>query len=72
MTEPVQMMLPFDCKECFMRGCECKCHTCRVSHERNAHMTNLELTRLSVQRSLDEMSPEDSKRIGRMLKGMGL
>jgi hypothetical protein len=74
MTEPVQMMLPFDCKECFLKGCECKCATCVAEYQRNMRFTNLELVRLSVEKQLGVLSmPNEVKtRILEKLKGMGI
>ena len=63
-----------DCKECFIRGCECECNTCEEVRPRNWRLTNLELTRLSVAKALEESgaSEEVKQFTGRMLRGMGL
>lgn len=73
MREPVQQMLPFDCKECFLKGCDCTCHTCNVARERNNRLSNLELTRLQAMAALERENVSDDlkQRVGRMLNGQG-
>jgi hypothetical protein len=63
-----------DCKECFLKGCDCTCDTCRNAASRNKKLSRLELTRLSVQAGLDEsnLSKASKNRVARMLKGQGL
>lgn len=69
--EPIQMMLPFDCKECFLRGCDCNCPTCVAERQRNTGLTNSELISLSIETKLGPLMTDEIKtRIREKLKGM--
>ena len=49
MREPVQLNLPFECRECYLKGCNCECQTCKDAHPRNDKLTQKELDALSLE-----------------------
>jgi hypothetical protein len=62
-----------NCKECFLKDCECECDTCVAVRPRNHTLSKLELTRLSIEAGLNEsgLSDEKKQKVTRMLRGQG-
>lgn len=65
------MMVKKNCKECFIKGCDCLCETCRKAASRNDRLTRLELTRLAVCAGLIEAGIDPVKFKDTMKYGKG-
>lgn len=63
-----------DCRECFMRGCDCECKTCMDARSRNIGLSNEELLRLSMEAGLREsgVSEAEKRRVSKLLEDRGI
>lgn len=52
---------PYDCRVCFVLGCDCDCKTCTEAQERNRTLSAAELFKLNMEAA--KKADEDDQKI---------